>query len=92
MLIVKKLSLLTFCFNYAYLAAAQSAADKCRCRKVGFMRSEAKIYVVMVVVITILAGLILYLARLDRKLSKLEKGRNSIMLQLALNLVYLQYK
>jgi uncharacterized protein YycO len=42
----------------------------------GFMRSEAKIYVVMVVVITILAGLLAYLARLDRKINKLEKGEN----------------
>lgn len=42
----------------------------------GFMRSEGKIYVVMVVVITILAGLIWYVSRLDRKLSKLEKGEN----------------
>ena len=42
----------------------------------GFMRSEGKIYVVMIVVITILAGLILYIARLDRKLSKLEKTGN----------------
>jgi uncharacterized membrane protein len=40
----------------------------------GFMRSEGKIYVVMIVVITILAGLILYVFRLDKKLSKLEKG------------------
>lgn len=42
----------------------------------GFMRSEGKIYVVMIVVITILAGLILYMVRLDRKLSKLEKTGN----------------
>lgn len=37
------------------------------------MASEGKIYVVMAVVITILAGLIFYVARLDRKISKLEK-------------------
>lgn len=42
----------------------------------GFMRTEGKIYVVMVVAITILLGLLLYLFRLDRKLSKLEKGEN----------------
>jgi uncharacterized membrane protein len=42
----------------------------------GFMRSEGKIYVVMAVVITILAGLILYVFRLDRKLTKLEKGQS----------------
>lgn len=41
-----------------------------------FMRSEAKIYVVMIVVITILAGLLYYLFRLDNKLTKLEKRGN----------------
>jgi len=38
------------------------------------MRSGGKIAVVMVVCLTILAGLILYLVRLDRKISRLEKG------------------
>lgn len=37
------------------------------------MRSNGRIYVVVAVVLTILAGLILYVARLDRKMSKLEK-------------------
>lgn len=40
----------------------------------GFMRSEGKIYVVMAVVITILVGLLFYVMRLDRKITKLEKG------------------
>lgn len=39
----------------------------------GFMQSGGKIGVVMVVCLTILAGLILYLVRLDRKISRLEK-------------------
>jgi len=37
------------------------------------MRSNGKIYVVVAVIITIFAGIILYLIRLDRKLTKLEK-------------------
>lgn len=37
------------------------------------MRSNGKIYVVIAVMATILAGLILYLYRLDRKISRLEK-------------------
>lgn len=41
----------------------------------GVMRSNGKIYVVMAVVITIVAGLFIYVASLDRKISKLEKGR-----------------
>jgi hypothetical protein len=38
------------------------------------MRSSGKIYVVIAVILTILAGLIFYVARLDSKISKLEKG------------------
>lgn len=38
------------------------------------MRSNGKIYVVVAVILTILAGLILYVARLDRKITRLEKG------------------
>jgi CcmD family protein len=38
------------------------------------MRSHNKIYVVMAVCITILLGLILYLVRIDRKISKTERG------------------
>ena len=41
----------------------------------GFMRSDGKIYVVVAIVITILAGLIFYVARLDRKISRLEKDK-----------------
>lgn len=36
-------------------------------------RSNGKIYVVVAVMLTILAGIILYLIRLDRKISRLEK-------------------
>ncbi len=37
------------------------------------MRSDGKIYVVVAVCLTILFGLIIYLVRLDRKITKLEK-------------------
>lgn len=37
------------------------------------MRSNGRIYVVVAVMSTILLGLILYVLRLDRKISKLEK-------------------
>jgi ribose/xylose/arabinose/galactoside ABC-type transport system permease subunit len=36
-------------------------------------RADGKIYVTIFVVLTILLGLILYVTRLDRKISKLEK-------------------
>jgi hypothetical protein len=38
------------------------------------MRSDGKIYVVIAVILTILTGLILYLVRLDRKITKFEKS------------------
>ena len=44
--------------------------------KTGFgetMRSSGRIYVVIAVILTILIGLILYLLRLDKKMSKMEK-------------------
>ncbi|MBL0234637.1 MAG: CcmD family protein [Chitinophagaceae bacterium] len=37
------------------------------------MRSNGRIYVVVAVMTTILLGLIFYVSRLDRKISKLEK-------------------
>jgi CcmD family protein len=37
------------------------------------MRSDGKIYVVVAVCLIILAGLFLYVWKLDRKISKLEK-------------------
>jgi hypothetical protein len=36
-------------------------------------RSNGKIYVVVAVILTIFAGIIIYLIRLDRKISRLEK-------------------
>ena len=40
-----------------------------------WMRSSGRIYVVIAVILTILAGLILYIIRIDRKVSKLEKEK-----------------
>lgn len=37
------------------------------------MRKEGKIYVVVAIILTIFAGIIFYLVRLDRKITKLEK-------------------
>ena len=39
------------------------------------MTGNGKIFVVIAVMLTILAGLVLYLVRLDRKISKLEKNK-----------------
>ncbi|HYF29730.1 MAG TPA: CcmD family protein [Chitinophagaceae bacterium] len=40
------------------------------------MRSNGKIYVVVAVLLTILLGLFIYLFRLDRKISRLEKDKS----------------
>lgn len=39
------------------------------------MKENGKIYVVIAVILTIFAGIILYLIRLERKISKLEKNK-----------------
>jgi len=39
------------------------------------MRANGKIYVVVAVVLTIFAGIIIYLVRLDRKMTRLEKEK-----------------
>jgi hypothetical protein len=40
------------------------------------MRSNGKIYIVVAVCLTILIGLFLYMAMLDRKMSRMEKNKN----------------
>jgi hypothetical protein len=70
---IKKIFLLLFLCGASLLVFAQgngvTMADR--------MRSEGKIYVVVAVALTIFAGIILYLIRLDRKLSRLEKNIHS---------------
>jgi uncharacterized integral membrane protein len=39
------------------------------------MRSNGRIYVVVAVMLTILVGLVLYLIRLDRRITKMEKEK-----------------
>lgn len=69
----RKTFLIAFTFFITLGSIAQTVNASAVKEESGFMRSEGKIYVVMVVVITILAGLIYYISRIDRKLSKLEK-------------------
>jgi hypothetical protein len=49
--------------------SAQEATDN---DNADFMRSNGKIYVVVAVVLTVLAGLLLYVISVDRKIGKLE--------------------
>jgi hypothetical protein len=76
MLNCKKVLLLACAFLVHLIAMSQNTAIKAAANNDGFMRSEGKIYVVMAVAITIMAGLIVYIVRLDRKISRFEKGEN----------------
>ena len=70
-MIVRRLLLIVALLVSSFIGYAQdektSMADT--------MRSEGRIYVVVAVMVTILIGLILYLVRLDKKISKIEKDQ-----------------
>lgn len=55
-----------------FLIAAQAIAQDTN-PDAGLMRSNGKIFVVMAVVLTILAGLFAYLINIDKKITRLEK-------------------
>jgi Ca2+/Na+ antiporter len=56
------------------LSTIMNAQDGSKESSVGvFMRSNQRSYVVVAVMLTILIGLVLYLLRLERKISKLER-------------------
>jgi hypothetical protein len=54
--------------------AAVSQAQETQPEMADAMRSNGKIYVVVLVLATIFAGIIAYLVRLDRKITKIEKN------------------
>ena len=60
-----------------FVNAVLWAQDKSDVEMADKMRSEGKIYVVVAVIITIFVGIILYLIRLDRKITRLEKDIHS---------------
>jgi hypothetical protein len=61
----------------ALIGRAQGGADSDKVEMADTLRSNGKIYIVVAVVVTILLGLILYVIRLDRKISRLEKTAGS---------------
>ncbi|MBD0332917.1 MAG: CcmD family protein [Chitinophagaceae bacterium] len=67
---MKKLGLLVsaLCLSTFSLLAQNKNAEMA-----DVMRSNGKIYVVVAVIITIFAGLVIYLIRLDNKITRLEK-------------------
>jgi membrane protein DedA with SNARE-associated domain len=61
------ISLLLTLINYAQTDTAEMA---------DMMRSNGRIYVVVAVVVLILLGLFLYLVRLDKKITRIEKNKS----------------
>jgi CcmD family protein len=72
---MKKILLGIFSFFLSVIVFAQdTAAVQNADREPTGLRADGKIYVVLAVAVVILTGLFVYLIRLDRKLTRLEKG------------------
>jgi predicted membrane channel-forming protein YqfA (hemolysin III family) len=69
---IRTLVLLVFCWMLALPVMAQADTTQ-KVEMADGLRANGKIYVVVLVLVTILAGVIFYVVRLDRKISKLEK-------------------
>ena len=67
----KSFAIVVFSFIGLLIQAQENIKQKTE--MADLMRSNGKIYVVIAVIITILAGLIIYLRRVDRRIGKLEK-------------------
>ena len=63
-----------FLFCFALIIQVQLLAQQTPVEMADTFRSNGKIFVVVAVIITIFAGILLYLIRLDRKITKLEKN------------------
>ena len=72
MRMIKMLSLFVTALFSSTLLYAQ---DEEKVDMADSMRSNGRIYVVVAVVVVILLGLILYLVRLDRKISRIEREK-----------------
>ncbi|MBK5271661.1 MAG: CcmD family protein [Bacteroidia bacterium] len=70
MILKKTISLFLFLL-LSIITFAQDGTKKVE--MADLMRSNGRIYVVVAVMLTILIGLLLYVIRLDRKISKMEK-------------------
>ena len=68
---LKQIFILLLLLGFSTVMNAQGGSNESTVGK--FMRSTERSYVVIAVILTILAGIVLYLVRVDRKISKLEK-------------------
>jgi len=69
---IRKLLILFFCWVLALPVMAQADTTR-KVEMATGLRANGKIYVVVLVLVTILAGVLFYVVRLDRKIGKLEK-------------------
>jgi hypothetical protein len=70
---IRKFFVITALLFINFLSNAQKTTDTVDMADT--MRSNGKIYVVVAVILTIFAGIIIYLIRLDKKMTKLEKNQ-----------------
>jgi K+-transporting ATPase A subunit len=68
-----KASVLTIVFSLFIIAGA--TAQESQPEMADAMRTDGKIYVVVLVLATIFAGIIAYLVRIERKINKIEKNK-----------------
>jgi CcmD family protein len=71
--VMSKMKYLLLCSLVILFSLVTRAQDKVEMADT--MRSNGRIYVVVAVLVVILLGLFLYLVRLDRKISRLEKEK-----------------
>ncbi len=71
MIRLKKIVVVVLLLIFSVMVKAQNGDKKVE--MADLMRSNGRIYVVVAVMLTILIGLVLYVVRVDRKISKLEK-------------------
>ena len=69
----KVLILFSFLMMVGLLGRAQDTATGKPVEMADRLRADGKIYVVVAVLVTIFIGIIAYIIRLDRKISRLEK-------------------
>lgn len=69
------MKILQTAFTLLFVLALNSACAQDTVEMADVFRSSGKIYVVIAVMLTILLGLVLYIVRLDRKISKMEKNK-----------------
>lgn len=74
---MKKIASLLFLLCAFFVAFAQENGTE-QVEMADALRSNGKIYVVVAVVVVILLGLFIYLFRLDRKISRLEKDNKNV--------------